>query len=228
MLGPLRVSVAPPSWMAARLHLYLCIVNRLSGGLCFGCSPAWPLTYICMREAARCHGTESSRCERKDGRMARTETELSELRCWGLFKKADLIRSCCGMTWPRRLHWQLQRHTQRGFGPYAEFSQSCPSCRKTELPIKYSTLHMGRNIQDCLRGCCRSSCMKPSESKIHHHIASKCYRTRMMLSQIWLHVSPWSSASRGTKGGNCSVSRGLLNWRRQSWKIEITNSSPSL
>lgn len=130
MLGPLRVSVAPPSWMAARLHLYLCIVNRLSGGLCFGCSPAWPLTYICMREAARCHGTESSRCERKDGRMARTETELSELRCWGLFKKADLIRSCCGMTWPRRLHWQLQRHTQRGFGPYM------PSSRKAAPPAE--------------------------------------------------------------------------------------------
>lgn len=45
-LLPLRVSLAPPSWMAARLHLHLCMDNRLSGGFCFGCSPAWPLTYI--------------------------------------------------------------------------------------------------------------------------------------------------------------------------------------
>lgn len=48
----------------------------------------WPIL-VCMQAAARCHGTESSRCYRKDGKLASescTELGLSEPWCWCYLK----------------------------------------------------------------------------------------------------------------------------------------------
>lgn len=184
-----------------------------------------------MQEAARCHGTESSRCERKDGILARTEPELSEPRCWGLFKKANLIRLCCGMTWPRRLHWRLQRHAWEGFAPYMPSShkaerQSFPSniqhstwaeTLKTAFTVLQVFLYEAfwaknppwrglKVLQDNKNDA--EPRLPDTAARYSMILCIKRQKSGQLFSQPWWRLP-------------------LLSSRRQSWKREITNSSPS-
>lgn len=140
-----------------------------------------------MREAARCHGAESSRCERKDGRAARREPEPSDPRCWGFFKKADLTQSCWGDLTTEASLAAPPSHPEGVWPIYAEFSQSCLLPKDRASHQIFNAPHGQKHSR---LPSCRSSCTKPSEPQIHHPIASKCYRSRTMLSQIRQHVSP--------------------------------------
>lgn len=111
-----------------------------------------------------------------------------------------------------------------GFCPIDKFLQMCLSCRKTELPIKYSTLHMSRNTQDCLNGleCCGSSRTDFWGKNLSSH-ALMC-ATHAKQERCWAVAARYSMILyiKQHKGGNCSVGRGgccsFCTQKRQSWR----------
>lgn len=155
----------------------------------------WPI-YWHTQEAPHCHGTQGSRCRKK---KKRTEASLSksshfsakeQILSWSYWAARQILLVFVqkGRKVPP---WFDRAVKYLDYGSFPDSSYEMPGgvlsyirrvhtkllllllllALKTELPIKYSTVHMGGNTQACLHDCC---CFFRAKSrlgpKVPHHI----------------------------------------------------------
>lgn len=117
---------------------------------------------------------------------------------------------------------QLHHHARRGL----EFSQICLSCRKTEVPIKYSTLHTGRKrsrlpLKDVWA-------KKPRSSQAFGVCVCYTRKTGTMVSRR-CHITAEPYKRVGLfREGLAAAAASTLKKAKLGKKKNITSSSPSL